>query len=82
MENNLVELEMKVVPHKKSYARPLEQSEQWAKAKQNNQPFLYVTHKHHSQKFGNIFVLSQNVMTKTMGDFFIADDFELLEDGE
>lgn len=80
MENNQVELEMKVVPHKKSYARPLEQSEQWAKAEQNAQPFLFVTHKHHSQKFGNVFVLSQSIMTKTMGDFFLAEDFEPYED--
>lgn len=80
MENNLVELGMKVVPHKKSYARPLEQSEQWAKAEQGSQPFLFVTYKHNSHKFGNVFILSKNMETKTMGDFFIAEDFEPYEE--
>ena len=80
MENNLVELEMKVVPNKKSYARPLEQSEQWANANKSNQPFLFVTYKHNSHKYGNVFVLSKNIETKTMGDFFLAEDFEPYEE--
>lgn len=80
MENRLLELGTKVVPTKKSYARPLEQSEEWQKALDKEQPFLYVTHIHNSHRYGNIFILSENVNRKSMGDFFIADDFELLEE--
>lgn len=83
MEDTIIlKLGTKVVPNKKNYARPLEQSEEWQKALKNNQNFLYVTFIHNSNKYGNIFVLSEKIETGQMGDFFLLDDFEILEENE
>lgn len=82
MEHTEVELGMKVVPSSKSYAQALHNSQEWKRAKELYQDYLYVNYAHPSHKFGKVYVLGQksNSPNGHAGDFFLVTDFEKYEE--
>lgn len=72
MRNEYVQINMKVVPHKKSKFNPLHQSREWINAKENGQPYLFVDRWLESEK---CWVLKSDEKADS-GDFFLASDFE------
>lgn len=78
MKNSDVKIGMKVVPHDKTvegYGDGLNESNQWSVAKENNQPFMYVTEWSDDE---NCWCLSaDNIPNTYNADFFDASDFEL-----
>ena len=83
MENNEVKIGMKVIPHSKSYALDLHNSQHWKMAQEKGQNYLFVNYIHHSHTHGKVFVLSFEPTSPprgATGDFFIASDFDPLED--
>jgi hypothetical protein len=83
MENSLVKIGMKVVPHSKSYAQDLHNSQHWKIAKEKGQNYLFVNFIHPSHTHKRVFVLSEQPTSppnNSVGDFFLSDDFELYID--
>lgn len=82
MENENVKLGMKVVPHSKSYAQDLHNSQHWKMAKEKGWNYLYVNFIHTWHTHGKVFVLGfgYNGENLVNGDFFLASDFEPFED--
>lgn len=78
MENSLVEIGMKVVPHSKNYAQDLHNSQHWKIAKEKGQNYLFVNFIHPSHTYGKVFVLGFgfNGENSANGDFFLSSDFE------
>ena len=78
MHPSEIRMLMKVVPHAKSHGIPLEKSEEWAKAKANGQPFLYVTEKDdcvYTLGYSKNGVVSDGKLL-SYGEYFRAFDFE------
>jgi len=78
MENSLVEIGMKVIPHSKSYAQDLHNSQHWQIAQQKEQNFLYVNFIHPSKTHKRVFVCgaTNDPGLGSVGDFFLSDDFD------
>jgi hypothetical protein len=79
MENSLVEIGMKVIPHSKSYAQDLHNSQHFKMAKEKGRNYLYVNFIHPSKTHKRVFVLSfepTSPPSPSVGDFFLSSDFE------
>jgi len=74
MKKELIEIGMKVVPHKKSVSGygDLDGSVNWREAKEKRQPYLFVT-----DFSNNIVVLNiEKGISRSGGDYFLPEDFE------
>ncbi len=82
MEHTQVKLGMKVVPHSKSYAQDLQNSQEWKRAKEKGQEYLFVNYAHPSHTHGRVYILglTNDSPNSHAGDFFLVTDFNRYED--